>query len=194
MKKSFKYISIEGTLKSRGEYSTNSTEYRNYEAVTIVDKDGEEVHFHVLSISKRIDESIKYNTPMTFYILRQRAGDKMIGILYALESDNVKYYYPDTAIPILKSFAYQASFRSQIIADPYMRVGAIGLGGSALSAACYFASGIHPYAAMALGFGATIMYIAIPMFNKEKAAGISEMKEILQASGFDVNLKTNSKY
>jgi len=49
------YICIEGRIASRGEYITESMEYRPYEAVTLIDNDGDEVHFSMLSISKRMD-------------------------------------------------------------------------------------------------------------------------------------------
>ena len=60
IKKNLKYVKIEGTLKSRGEYATSPAENRPYEAVTIVDKDGDEIQFHTLSISKRMDESLNF--------------------------------------------------------------------------------------------------------------------------------------
>ncbi len=194
MKKNMKYIKIEGVLKSRGEYCTSPAEYRPYEAVTIVDGEGDEIHFHTLSISKRMDESVDFNKSMTFYILRYRVKDKMIGVLYALEFEGKKIFYPDTAIPELKSLGLQVRKRNQFITDPAFLMGIMILGGGLLALALCLGLGFDYKVAMLLGFGCMGLYLFSPFIFQAKGAGLSEMKKILVAEGFNVTSRTNSKY
>ncbi len=194
MKKNLKYVSIEGALKSKGEYKTSPAEYRPYEAVTIVDKDGDEIHFHTLSISKRMDESLDFNTQMTFYILRYRLKEKMFGILYAIEVEGKKIFYPDTALPALKSFGLTVRNRYQFIVNPAAAMGALVLVGGALSLGFGIGLGLGLIPGAVLGFGGMSFYLYSPMIFKDKGAGISEMEGILNSAGFNAASSNNSKY
>lgn len=194
MKKNLKYVKIEGTLKSRGEYLISPAEYRPYEAVTLVDNDGDEIHFHTLSISKRMDESLNFEHPMTFYILRYRHKEKMVGVLYAVESNGDKVYYPDTAIPALKALGLQVRNRYQYIVNPGAAMGALLVCGGGLSLAFSLVLGLSFVPAVILGFGGMGFFIFSPLFFKEKGAGISEMLGILNSAGFNTTSNTNSKY
>ncbi len=194
MKKNMKYIKIEGVLKSKGEYITSPAEYRPYEAVTIVDSEGDEIHFHTLSISKRMDESLDFKQTMTFYILRYRVKEKMVGVLYAVECDGKKIFYPDTAIPALKSLGLQVRGRYQFITSPQAAMGSIIFGGGGIATFLGAGLGFNPIIACVLGFGGLIFYLYSPVFFKSKGAGISQMQSIMQTDGFDTSSSTNSKY
>ena len=194
MKKNLKYVKIEGKLKSRGEYATSPAEYRPYEAVTLVDNDGDEIHFHTLSISKRMDESLNFDNPMTFYILRYRHKDKMVGVLYAIESDGTKVYYPDTAIPALKALGLQVRNRYQVIVNPVGAMGILIVAGGALSLALGFGLGFDFATAAIIGFGGMGFYMVYPLIFRSKGAGISKMLSILESAGFNTTSSTNAKY
>lgn len=194
MKKNLKYVKIEGRLKSRGEYDSSIAEHRPYEAVTIIDNEGDEIHFHTLQISKRMDESLNFHNHMSFYILRYRRKEKMFGVLYAVECNGNKVYYPDTAIPILKSFALQSRNRYHFIREPVTAIGFIISGGGALSLALGFGIGIDLVPAATFGFGGMALYMHYPLIFKSKCAGISKMVDILNSAGFNTNSNTNSKY
>ena len=163
MKRNLKHIKITGALKSRGEYATASSDYRPYEAVSIVDESGEEVHFHSLSISKRMDEEIALGKRQTFYILRVRAKDTMSGILYAVATDERKIFYKDVE-PVMRFFAAQWG----------TNLGAIGMG-------CRQA--VPPGCSIALSS-------AVPFIGNRKA-GIPEMRNLLLKDGFSLKSSNN---
>src|SRR5690554_7980808 len=117
MKKSLKYITIKGKIIARGEYNTASDEYRPYEAVTFVDEHGEEVHFSYLTISKRLDQKVCLNEPSTFYIFRHRESSKASGVLYAVEHQGDKHFYPDTAIHSITSLGLKTSTRANMLME-----------------------------------------------------------------------------
>jgi len=203
MKNSLKYIKIKGTLQSRGEYTTDPAEYRPYEAVTIVDDEGEEVHFYTLSMSKRMDDDLDFDQSMSFYILRHRVKDKMGGFLYAVECAGKKIFYPDTAIPYLKDFVLTSSGRYPYIINSSAPVAALIVSG-VLTVALYVALGAafgltDKIMAIALvfgvlSFGLTGFYMYSPVIFKTKRAGLSEMKKNLTDDGFDTTSGNNSKY
>ena len=194
MKKNLKYVKIEGTLKSRGDYIISPSEYRPYGAVTIVDNDGDEIHFHTLSISKRMDEDLSFGKPMVFYILRYRQKEKLIGVLYAVENDGTKLYYPDTAIPALKSLGLQVTKRYQCMLDPTAMIAILIFGGGIISLGFGVGLGFSFIPAALLGFGGVAGYLSLPMIFQAEGAGISEMQDILDSSGFNTTASTNSKY
>lgn len=194
MKKSLKYIKIEGKLKSRGEYITSAAEYRPYEAVSIIDTDGDEVHFHTLSISKRMDEALDFNKPITFYILRCRVDEKLVGVLYAAESEGEKIYYPDTAIPALEALGLQVRTRSQFIANPSSALMIIAICGGILTSILSYGLRFDGVLAFFFGFGGIATYLYAPMMFKSSGAGIMQMQEILKTEGFSVASSTNAKY
>lgn len=194
MKKNLKYVKIEGTLKSRGDYIISPSEYRPYGAVTIVDNDGDEIHFHTLSISKRMDSDLNFGKKMSFYILRYRQKDKLIGVLYAVEANGTKLYYPDTAIPALKSLGLQVTKRYQCMLDPTALIAILIFGGGIISLGFGVGLGFSFIPAAILGFGGVSGYLSLPMIFQSYGAGIPQMTEILESSGFDTSTTTNTKY
>lgn len=191
MNKYLKYIKIKGILKSRGEYITDSAEYRPYDAVTILDSDGEEIHFHSLIMLKRMDDAIDYSKEITFYILRARRKDKMAGVLYAVDTGTKKIYYPDLALEALKSFALGTSLRIQnfgcLFPIAMLFLVVIGL---TLHIWLDFDGTLSALIGGITGF----IFMLYPMFTKGQRAGISEMQSILMKDGFDVGATVNSKY
>lgn len=191
MNKNLKYIKIKGTLKSRGEYITNPAEHRPYEAVTLVDSEGDEIHFHSLIFSKRMDDALDYSKELTFYILRAKKKDKMAGVLYAVDTGTKKIYYPDLAIEALKSFALGTSLRIQNfgclfpIAMFFLVV--IGL-------TLHIWLDLDGTLSALIGGITGFIFMLYPIFTKGQRAGISEMQSILTKDGFDVGSTGNSKY
>lgn len=196
MKKKLKYIKVNGSIKSKGEYSKTSGVdlYRPYEAVTIVDQEGEELHFNSLIISKRLDDNIKINQPATFYILRYRDGETLHGVVYALDLEGKKLFFPETAIKTLCEMGLQCSIRFTSGSNPFFTgfiLVAIGLPVMA-GLIKFFSVGF--YTSGFIGLASALMFLTWPMINSKKRAGIPEMYKILQADGFDTAGNTSSNY
>ena len=195
MKKSLKYIKVEGKLKSRGEYLLSSAEYRPYESVTFVDHEGEELHFYSLSFSKRMDDNLDFSRDMTFYILRLRQKDKMVGVVYAVECDGDKMFFPDTAIPALQFLGLEASYRSHLALKVFpLSFILVLVCGGALSLAIGYIFGFGTSSAV-LGMGGAAFYMYSPvLLFKRKLAGISKAYEILASDGFNTASNVSAKY
>lgn len=192
MKKTMKHITINGVLKSKGEYFENAA-FRTYEPVTLVDQDGDEVHFYSLAISKRLDDRISYNTPMRFYVFRDRRRGKLFGYIYAVEIGEEKIFYPDIEIPGLKGFAHQGFERSQVTTNP-LGIFAVFFGGILLSWVVRHPLGIDFILTAILVIPSLAFYIYKPAFSKAKLAGIKEMEKTLSSAGFNINSKSAAKY
>lgn len=193
MKKTMKHVTIDGVLKSRGEYFENAA-FRTYEPVSLVDKDGDEVHFYSLAISKRLDDRIAYNTPMRFYVFRDRRKGKLFGYIYAVEIGDEKIFYPDIEIPGLKGFAYQGLERSQFINNPPVGFMAVLMAGVPLSLLLKYFIGSGFLETAIIIIPVLTFYMFKPAFSKAKFAGIKEMKQTLSSAGFNIDSKSAAKY
>lgn len=202
MKKSLKYVKIQGTLKARGEFETAYEEYRPYESVTIVDNEGVEVHFTNLSFSKRMDEEVNFNDEMTFYILRINHKGKMWGVVYALDIKGKKIYYPDTALPALRQLPLRVSKRFQILIKvPVMAAivilvggGVLGFGLDKLISTMFYLGGDLWTVPWIAGYVIAILWTMSPLIFRNKHAGISKMENILQTEGFTASPAAAAKY
>lgn len=194
MNKNLKYIKIKGTLKSRGEYITTPKEYRPYEAVTIVDSEGDEVHFQTLIISKRMDESLDYSKEITFYILRFKNKIKMAGVLYAVDTGTKKIYYPDLAKDLLIDFAMGTSLIMQLNREIGCIVVIIMFFLIVIGLILNNWFELDGTMSVWIGGIAGFMFVFSPLFTKGRRAGISEMESLLTRDGFDLSSTTNSKY
>lgn len=194
MNKKLKYIKIKGRLKARGEYLTADAEYRPYEAVTLVDNEGDEIHFHSLIISKRMDDAIDYSKEITFYILRFKNKEKMVGVLYAADTGTAKIYYPELALDALKSFALGTSFRYQFAGNVGCILFIIMFFLVVVGLILHHWLDFNGTLSMWIGGIAGALFIFYPLLTKHRRAGIEEMKSILANDGFDVDYLANSKY
>lgn len=183
-----KYIAIKGTLISKGEQRMQSTIYRPYESVSIVDTDGDEVHFRLLTLPKRLDDKVDMSKTMTFYILRYWHKENFSGVCYAIEADGEKYYYPNEAIPMLKRLGLESGARGKMLSMmPGSAITVIGFLGGALTVGLALGTSLDLATSSAVGFGSAVLYILMPLFFRSKAAGLSEMKAGLKAAGFDLS-------
>ena len=190
-----KHIKISGKLKSRGEYSMGSDEYRPYDAVTIVDDHGYEIHFTVLIIPKRLDEHIIYNKHTNFYILRIKDKLKMYGVLYAIKSEDKKIFYNDLAVSILKSFVNKQSLRCQLVTQsPIGFTVCLFIGAGIMTFILHFIVGISTEISSALSFLAIGAFLLFPFFTSSSRAKLSEMYGILEHDGFSITSGSVSKY
>lgn len=195
MKKSLKYIKVEGKLKSRGEHLVSATEYRPYASVTFVDHEGEELHFYSLSFSKRMDDNLDYSRDMTFYILRLRQKNKMVGVVFAAECDGDKMFFPDTAIPALQAMGLQASYRCHLALQEFqLSIFFVLVCGGVLSLGIEYMLGFGTTSAI-LGMGGAAFYMYSPaLLFRRKLAGISKAYEILASDGFTTTSNVSAKY
>lgn len=192
MNSKLKYICIEGRITSRGEYITESMEYRPYEAVTIIDNDGDEVHFSMLSISKRMDDLITLGEKCRMYILRFKHKNKLYGVLFAAEVSDRKHFYPETAIPALKALALKSRRRYPFISDSSAAGGSVLFLGGILGTAFSFGLDIKWIPSFITGLLVVGIWMYMPMILSSKNAGIKEMRQLLKADGFDLSTKTSS--
>lgn len=194
MNKNLKHIKIKGTLKSRGEYLTADSEFRPYEAVTLVDSEGDEVHFHSLIISKRMDDSIDYSKEITFYILRLKNKENMAGVLYAVDTGIDKIYYPNLTLNILKKFALNTSFRMQFANEVGCALFIVMFLLVVIAAILYNWFEVNGTLSLWIGGISGGVILFYPLFTMTKRAGIDKMHSILRNDGFDIGLKVNTKY
>jgi len=195
MQKGYRHIKITGILKSRGEYLTASLDSRPYEAVTFTDEEGEEIHFYTLVIPKRLDENIKLDQTTTFYVFRFRNGPAMVGVLYAIESDGEKFYYEESAIPLVESLALERSWRNKLMSSPsattYLVIVGVGL-----NAWLHFVLGVGGFLSFVISFGSLGSWLSWPVLFTSKRAGLPQMKETLSKDGFVLHTPkvSTSKY
>lgn len=188
MKDDLKYIKIKGTLKSRGEYITNPAEYRPYDAVTIVDNEGDEIYFHSLVISKRLDDTLDYSKEITFYILRFIQKNKMSGVLYAADTGVEKIYYPSLTIDLIKKFLVEAH------RDKMGRVGCLSIITIVVvSLVLYNWLELEGSSSLWIGLITGVIFALYKILTSDREE-ISEMKSILTRDGFSVGSTVNSKY
>lgn len=194
MNKNLKHIKIKGTLKSRGEYLTADSEFRPYEAVTLVDSEGDEIHFHLLIISKRMDDAIDFSKEITFYIFRLKNKEHMTGVLYAVDTGAKKIYYPNLTLDLLKKFALKTSVRMQIANDVGCALFIIMFLLVVFAAILYNWFEVNGTLSLWLGGISGGVLFFYPLFTMNKRAGIAEMHSVLKSDGFDIGLKVNTKY
>lgn len=191
MKKSLKYITIKGRMVARGEYNTASDEYRPYEAVTFVDEHGEEVHFSYLTISKRLDQKVCLNESSTFYIFRHREANKASGVLYAVECEGEKHFYPETAIHSITNLALLTSVRATMLKECLV----ISIFISFVYSVYRYISHDSSMLVTAVGTMAVLgTAVCWPFINKKNRAGIPQMYKILSGDGFSTRGVVSDKY
>ncbi|MFH2093602.1 MAG: hypothetical protein ABIJ31_14685 [Pseudomonadota bacterium] len=189
MKNCLKYIKINGKLKSRGDFGHNSSGFRNYNSVTIVEKNGAQVCFQSLGVSEQLDAHMDLDQEMTFYILQAQDNLTITGIVYAIVLKKKKLFYPDTTIPALQAFAAVLQKRYPIVTNPMLFVGTCFTVGMLVSIALSKAFGLDIILTMLVASGVTGVYILGPVINKSKNAGLDQMINILTSDGFDLSGK-----
>ena len=195
-----KYIKITGVMKSTGEYELEHALHRPYDAVTFLDSEGVEIHFHKLCVFKRLDDKFKVGQQATFYILRSWIGGMLVGDLYAVSVGDVKHFYPDTAIPQLKDHTFSLDRRGQmlqaggLVGAPGLFAVIAGLATGVVATMVVEAAGIS-YEDVGQGWWALFLMFWIPpviwvfSLDKDELAEIDEMKADLAADGFDLSGK-----
>ncbi|HAG73779.1 MAG TPA: hypothetical protein DCL66_16385 [Gammaproteobacteria bacterium] len=183
-----KYIKITGVMQKTGEYELEHDLFRPYDAVTFIDSEGLEIHFHKLCVYKRLDDKFKVGQQATFYILRSWIGGMLVGDLYAVEINGEKFFNPDTAIPQLEEHVFNLSSRAQV---PVIIAGLFAL--LAFFATCIIEVFIFPDTEINF-LGWFFMFWVWPLMwtfsvDKEGIAKIKEMKADLAADGFDISGK-----
>jgi hypothetical protein len=198
-KKELKYIKVSGAIVARGEYDASAVNSRPYTAVTIVDEQGEQLHFQALIIPKRLDDQITLNKPMHFIILRFRGKKGMVGCLLALETDGRKLLYLDEAADLIKSFTRELSTSYQVmkintmafaifaVVGGYLCVGAAMLAGAVLGK---FIGSVLAFAGVGL-WGAKLLY---PFVQWKAYAGLPEFEALLAAEGYRAQAPVSDKY
>lgn len=184
MKKSMAYIKATGTLQYSGDRPAFSADYRLFENAVIVDAGHDEVGFQGLTISKEMDGLLDFERPMTFYILRYRAGEKATGVLYAAEADGKKIFRPCTAVPALKFLGLSARNRFPFIINPWAAILFIVIFGGVLSSALSLGNIISAEVAMGIGFGAAVFFLYTPLIFLARGADINQMYRLLRSDGF----------
>lgn len=92
----YKDILIEGKVSRLGEYSTAPILDRNRAGVSIVDNDGETLHFAGLEMPKTLDDKIRPGEQVSMKILRFRFNDHNLGFLYAVKPEKEGKWFTDT--------------------------------------------------------------------------------------------------
>jgi len=202
MKRGLKYIKVSGQLVSRGEYETSIIDVRPYEAVTLIDEGGEELHFSLLHIPKRLDEHLDQGEKAIFYLLRHRSRENYVGALYAIEVGGKKIFYREIAIGLAKMLARSLSFRIQVMKNPpaffaYCFFGV--LAGSGIFLFTWyivdlvlgrFLGGLAGCAAAA----AWAVLLTYPLVRGNKYAGIAQLEQTMALEGFHSMAQPIGKY
>lgn len=200
MKSSLKYIKIDGYIKNMDTYFEDTKRgYRVYKPVMIVDNDGTEVLFDSLSITTRMDGDIRINKKMTFYILRYKQNERMMGSIYATDDGETKVYHPKESKEALYRTARHSSKRARFVysAGPQgsamsvvlvalIIAGVVGFGSDySLGFSYNFSSGLA-YAVLI----AFTTWFFMSLFDKDSAE-VQQAETILEKDGFIV---TESAY
>ena len=193
-----KYIKITGVMKSTGDYELEHDLHRPYDAITFLDSEGVEIHFHKFLVAKRLDDTFQVGQQATFYILRSWIGGMLVGDLYAVEVGDEKHFYPDTAIPQLKDHTFSLDRRGQIagglVGAPGLFAVIAGLAMGVVATMVVEAAGIG-YEAPWWGRSTLFLMFCIPLviwvfsIDKEELAEINEVKADLEANGFNLSGK-----
>ena len=189
MGKNLKYIKINGVMTACGTYDAVDVDIRPYEAVTIKDDSGEEVHFRMLMIPARLDDKFNINQATTFYILRHKdKKGQYVGALYAINVENEKIFYALDAWKAIKTIARMTSTRGVLTSNP-MVLAFLGVaGGLFFYLIIYLILGqIFGNYAVFPGFAAAafwIYFLLFPTFKSKLYAGESIMLETMRADGF----------
>lgn len=191
MKKGLKYIKVKGKMTACGEYDTSSVWVRPFEAVTFEDEAGEELHFRLLLVPKRIDDTFQVGEPATFYMLRYLKKDQYVGAVYAIDSQGGKICHLDDARKVVKLLARNVSFRGQIFGVPAAFAGLIALGGFLIGALVSSILGTF------LGVSAVVAWVAFmlyPLICGHQYAGVDEMESSMRLDGFKAEAHLAAKY
>ncbi len=82
-----KNITVTGIIQSLGEYDMRPIELRMHEGVSILDEDGETLHFSLLIIPKSLSDKIKVGKKFTLNIIRVKQKAKLAGSVYAVKEE-----------------------------------------------------------------------------------------------------------
>lgn len=187
MKNSLKYIELRGMMISCGEYETHSVWLRPYESVTLRGVDGHELHFKILTIPKRLDEEIQLNEECTFYILRNEAGGRYVGAVYALEVGGRKLFFREDAERSVRDLGMGVTIRGNLLLNPVTGAAMVILGAWVALMLGLFTfgdvAGVGVVAGVALAAG-WIFYALRPLLGWRGLVGLDQLTESMRAAGF----------
>lgn len=189
MGKNLKYIKISGVMTACGTYDTVDVDIRPYEAVTIKDDAGEEIHFRMLMIPARLDDKFNVGQATTFYILRHKdKKGQYAGALYAINVNNEKIFYALDAWKAIKTIARITSIRGFLTSNPLV-LAFLGLAGGFFFFWTTFLilENFFGLSAVFLAIAAVawwLYFLLFPLFMSKKYAGESIMLETMRADGF----------
>ena len=187
--KNFKHIKLHGEMISAGEYDTADVDIRPYEAVTLKDMHGEELHFRLLLVPKRLDDAYMLKEEVTFYLLRHKnKKGQLIGALYAIEKGNDKLYFPDHAWKAIKTVAQAGSRRGILLAIPVLFALVAPLGAFiAFMIMFLLFSPLGSFISTTGGLAAAAFWVyalLFPIIKTRKYVNFEEMESIIHANGF----------
>ena len=190
MSKKLKYIKIHGKITAMGTYDTIDVDIRPYEAVTVKDDAGDEIHFRMLMVPTRIDDKLKIDDEATFYILRHKnKKGQYAGALYAIDINGEKLFYPIDGWKAAKGLAQGLSMRYQLSRNPMVLLGGAGFAAvffGFIVALIFFAL-IGEKSAVLFGSiaGFTwIYFFMFPLVKSKRFAGQDIMLETMRVGGF----------
>ncbi|MFT6905189.1 MAG: hypothetical protein ACJAS1_001843 [Oleiphilaceae bacterium] len=118
LKKNIKDITVNGVIKNLGEYDANLMELRAHEGVSIIDEDGDTLHFSMLLIPKSLSDKIKLGKSTTLNIIRIKSKSKLIGSVYAVKTeDDIGYIDSELSLQATKTLI-RANYKRYLGGNP----------------------------------------------------------------------------
>jgi len=120
LKENIKNITVNGVIESLGEYNADLIELRAHEGVSILDEDGDTLHFSMLLIPKSLSDKINLSKKMTLNIIRIKSKKRLIGSVYAVKAeDEIGYIDSELSLQATKSLI-RANYKRSMGSNPGM--------------------------------------------------------------------------
>ena len=198
MGKNLKYLRIRGRILSTGEAMVDDPDVRVYLAVTLADDDagGQEVHFRLMAIPRRLEERLVENDwAGTFYLLRYQNAQGLAGALYAAQVSGQKVYDPVGGWKALEGLRGAASVRGQLFSNALLLAFALCVVWVPLMliVTAILPSGLSLLVTTAL-CGLYAYWLTFPVFRARKHLGFEQAEQQLRADGFDLTPALSPKY
>lgn len=192
LKENIKDIIVNGIIKSLGEYDTSLMEVRVHEGVSILDEEGDTLHFSMLLIPKSLSDKINLGEKMTLNIIRIKSKKRLVGSVYAVKTEgDIGYIDSELSLQATKSLI-RANYKRCMGGNP----GAILMSATFLFFFGWFGFGVYFNNVMSGGVASGCMTLAF-YFWPLLVPSLTNVKEHLLSplsQGYKDVRATASKY